>query len=1178
MTALRRSLSPRHLTVFVLLLTGSLFAAYALPRAQAPAKKALTIDDYTKWRSIERQSISGDGKWVVYTLQTTNVVASEAKPVLHVLNLETSADVTVADATDGTFSPDSKWIAYQVDPGAAQRGRSGRGGSGAATPAGAGQPQIAPSGQGGTQPGQGAPSTGSGQAPSTGSGQGRGGAAPAIPPRRVELRNLATGEVRSWQDIGTFAFSATSTHLYLRRRGGEAAPAAGGRGGGAPGGQPPTGAGQAAGAAAAPAGPRGVDAILLDLRTGRHQLLGSVADIAFNRTGELLAYTVDAAVKDVNGLFVLDTRTGRTTTLDSDAKSYNRLTWNEEGNALAVLKGSDVEKMRERDNVLVAFPDVAAALKDGASIPAPSVLQPAKVDSFPKGWVVSDRATLAWSEDNTRVFFGIKEQVASPDTTRRTTDEAADVDVWNTSDDRVQSLQMNRANQDRNFTFRQAFDVQAKRFIKLTDDTMKDLDVAPDGKWAVGRDTRAYLADQKKLPAADFYRVNTSTGERTLIAKGQLTGRHVFGISPHGTHFLYWKDSRFQVYDLEANATRTLGVAKPPVSFIDVEDDHPGTKPSFGIAGYTSDGKSVIVNHQYDLWVLPLDGSAPTNLTGGLGSKSEMRFRLVRTEQVDPSVPRAVGPRGTFDLAKPVTLSAYGQWTKKAGFYELSGGKLKELVYEDASFSTPVKARKADRYLFTRQTFVEFPDLRVSGPGFADSKKITDANPQQKDFLWGHRVLFDFKNKDGVRLQGILAVPDDYKPGEKRPMIVTFYEKNSQNMHVYTPPVYMVSMGRMPTQAIERRLPDDDAGRPLPDRFVAQRHAGVRRGGHAQGDRDGLRRPEAHRRHRPQLRRRGRGLRRDDVEDVRRGRHGRGRGRSLQRLQHELGLVVCGTGRQRRHGVPVLPLRPGTLGLLAVGPARPLSQRVGADVGAEGGRAVPDHARHLRSDRRLHQRPRVLQRAPLQREEGRAAGLPERGTPPGRGGEPERPDGAVHGVLRSLPEGRAGAEVAERRGAVPEEGREPGAGEAGTGEIAGRAKAQGCEGMAPNLPLAACCVLSLARGRRRRLGRASLHIEGRGPDTQGLLDPCRARRRCYRSASHRATNPDTNDGIDDDAGGRPPSADRAHSSRHAHHGIHDHRAASSHQIRKTSGWPEPSVRGLRIASNDRAVKSRTSAW
>ena len=85
----------------------------------------------------------------------------------------------------------------------------------------------------------------------TGQG-GRGGAASTPPPRRVELRNLSTGEVRSWQDIGTFAFSATSTHLFLRRRGGEAPAAAGGRGGGgtppatppAPGGAQASGAGQ----------------------------------------------------------------------------------------------------------------------------------------------------------------------------------------------------------------------------------------------------------------------------------------------------------------------------------------------------------------------------------------------------------------------------------------------------------------------------------------------------------------------------------------------------------------------------------------------------------------------------------------------------------------------------------------------------------------------------------------------------------------------------------------------------------------------------------------------------------------------------------------------------------------------------------------------------------------------
>ena len=834
----------RALTLAVALVL-ALGAGYSVPTAQTTAKRPLSVDDYTKWRSITGPEISGDGKWVAYTLQITNVIQAESKPVLHIRNLDTSEEVTVADATGGTFSADSKWIAYQVDPGAAQRARAGRGGAGGggsgpgttpqvdpATPPSAPAPPVMvtpgttppvtppgtppatpPSQPAATAPGQPpqAPATAPGQGPATG---GRGAGAPAIPPRRVELRNLATGAVQSWQEIGTFTFSPTSTYLFLRRRAPEGQGGnTGGRGGapGAPGGGAPAGGGAAA---APPAGPRGLDVILLDLRNGRHQLLGSVGDIAFNRTGTLLAYTVDAPIKDSNGLFVFDTQTGRVMPLDNDARNYNRLAWNDDGTAVAVMKGSDVEKMREKDNVLLAFTDVTAALKEGAAAATPIVLDPAKTDTFPKGWVVSDRAPMSWSEDNKRVFFGIKEQVPASETTRKTTDEAADVDVWNTADERIQSAQMIRADQDRDFAFRQAFDVSARHFVRLTDATMRDIEIAPDGKWAVGRDTRGYISDYRRA-AADIYRVNTTTGERTLMLKNQLTntstGSHVFGITPHGTHYLYWKDNKYQAYDLDAGTSRTLGGGSA-VSFIDVDFDHPGVKPSFGIAGYTNDGKAAIAEHQFDLYLLPLDGSAPTNLTKGVGTKNEVNFTIVRPQPVDLTIPRAVGPRGTIDLSKPLMLAAVGKWTKKAGFYELANGDLKELVYEDAAFGPPVKAAKADKYMFRRETFVEYPDLRISGPDLKDSRKISDANPQQKDYMWGHRVLFDFKNKDGKRLQGILALPDDYKSGEKRPMLVTFYEKNSQNLHRYNAPSYLTGMGGSPMQAVSNgyitMLPD----------------------------------------------------------------------------------------------------------------------------------------------------------------------------------------------------------------------------------------------------------------------------------------------------------------------------------------------------------------------------------
>ncbi|HSA57523.1 MAG TPA: hypothetical protein VLE53_17555, partial [Gemmatimonadaceae bacterium] len=150
----------------------------ATAQASATAKKPLTVADYSRWRNIEGAEISGDGRWVTYTLRHSNTLPAESKPVLRILNLDTSQEVEVPNAHDGTFSPDSRWIVYQIDSVPAPRGRGGRGGTPGTDTSAA--PPPAPN----------VPATPG--APAVQGAAGR-GAAPAATPPRMELRELATG-------------------------------------------------------------------------------------------------------------------------------------------------------------------------------------------------------------------------------------------------------------------------------------------------------------------------------------------------------------------------------------------------------------------------------------------------------------------------------------------------------------------------------------------------------------------------------------------------------------------------------------------------------------------------------------------------------------------------------------------------------------------------------------------------------------------------------------------------------------------------------------------------------------------------------------------------------------------------------------------------------------------------
>jgi dipeptidyl aminopeptidase/acylaminoacyl peptidase len=203
----------------------------------------------------------------------------------------------------------------------------------------------------------------------------------------------------------------------------------------------------------------------------------------------------------------------------------------------------------------------------------------------------------------------------------------------------------------------------------------------------------------------------------------------------------------------------------------------------------------VLLSDGWDIWKVAADGTGGESLTT-VGKSYGLRYRLVGNLEPE-SKP------GT-DLTKPVYVHVYGEWTKKEGFARLGQrstpsatkpgesstyGAAIELLWDECAFGIPQKARKADVFAYTRSTAAEYPNYYLTDGAFKDAKKVTDANPQQKDYKWtAGTKLIEYKGVGGKKLQGALWLPADYEPGKKYPTIVYIYEKLSQGMHRYQPP------------------------------------------------------------------------------------------------------------------------------------------------------------------------------------------------------------------------------------------------------------------------------------------------------------------------------------------------------------------------------------------------------
>jgi dipeptidyl aminopeptidase/acylaminoacyl peptidase len=450
---------------------------------------------------------------------------------------------------------------------------------------------------------------------------------------------------------------------------------------------------------------------------------------------------------------------------------------------------------------LVAFTGIARG--------APGkVVVESKATGIPAGMQISADRTPRWAEDFSAVYFGIRDakkkqpasMLADAGSNRPSVvqagapgaggainqpnvpadDENSSLILWHWKDPRLQSQQIVQEQQDKSYSYLSEYRIAENKVIRLSDDELRSVNIAPKDKFAYGTDNRAYqqVASYNGRNFQDVYTVDLKTGERKRALQKHLG---VVAPSPDGTMLLYFgMDTSYHVLDMATGQARNITRGVPAV-FGDTADDHNNlVPPPFQPMGWSKDGSAVILTDGWDAWRVPTHGGTAVNLTvDGLKTGKHYQRRYV----FDPK------EKGV-DMSKPLYFATYGEWTKKEGLARVDARRAgaTNLVFDDAKLNF-LKARDADVFLFSRQTYVDFPNYYLANAAFGSEKQLTDANPQQRQIAWSPGArLIDYTSAKGDKLQGALYLPANYQPGKKYPLLVTIYEKRSQNMHAYAAP------------------------------------------------------------------------------------------------------------------------------------------------------------------------------------------------------------------------------------------------------------------------------------------------------------------------------------------------------------------------------------------------------
>ncbi|MDW7759479.1 MAG: prolyl oligopeptidase family serine peptidase [Acidobacteriota bacterium] len=586
----------------------------------------------------------------------------------------------------------------------------------------------------------------------------------------LALINLTTGEMSAWERVEDFSFSDDSRWIGFRIFPEERK-------------DKPE--------ASAPAEKdskrdSGRTLVLRRLADGEEIRIDDVASYSFAPDSGRLVYAVAKTGGKDNGLIARDlaaAASSETRLHASDGTVYRNLSWTRDGARLAFLAGA------QDDGGRIEACNLYIWATGGASSPEPAVKA-----GLPKDWIFPAVNEISWTRDGKRLFVGLRpggkpEDPERPEGGKKEDGEALlfdkatilekrEVDVWHWNDPLIVTHQKKIWPRLKDRTFRAVWHLETRRLVPLAGEDMPEVLTSENPRVALGLSPVPYLKEVTwDGNYQDVYVLDLSDGRRTKIVE-RLESRP--SLSPGGRYAVYYAKGQWHLHDVRSGRTRDLTSALD-VPFANEDHDTPAEPRGYGTAGWAADDSAVLIYDKFDIWRFATADGRAVNLTEGAGRRDRTVFRVLRLDSESPG----------FAKGERLLLSTYHDHEKHYGFASLRADSpgFEVLLEEKKKFQFLLKAKNAERILYTREDYGEFPDLWTAGTDLSDPRRLSDINPQIVEFAWGSAELVEWASLDGRPLQGVLIKPENGEPGRRLPVIVYYYELFSQRLHEFNPVV-----------------------------------------------------------------------------------------------------------------------------------------------------------------------------------------------------------------------------------------------------------------------------------------------------------------------------------------------------------------------------------------------------